>query len=449
MFFNVVGGGLEATFGRCWAYLWENVERSMGWLQTKCPRGAVVELWSATGIQWYGEWAWASTGETASPRVFTEDIGGQRWAAVRFDGVLARGAVDVVQTVEALRAYDFAGCVGLLLHIASRGGSVRGLAELGAFCRGLGKPVVACVQEAALSGGYWLAVAAQAIICAASTDEVGGAGVMVHFEDDTGYLASRGLVSKDVYSTLSPRKNRWWRLLQRGEEEAVQREYLDPCCQEFLLAIHRGRGSKVAADDTLYQGDQLLAREALARGWIDGIGDYRQLLSEGLVPLGVATQEQQQGEERTMEAKEEQTGHAAGTSEAAVAGDTVAAAGVAGAADRAALANSGNEPAAPAAAAARPTPGAGPDSRGLEALTAQVVELKLQLGKLEAVCGALREENERLKALPGEASVQAHASPEATEAEQGLLAFCQAHADDPVACVQAIRASRLADTREA
>lgn len=413
-----------------------------------------------------------------APLVFLETIGDRPWAAVRFEGLLDRGEVDVVATVQALRAFDFSGVEGLLLHIDSGGGSVRGLSELHTFCGLLGKPVVACVQEMALSGGYWLAVAASTIICSSNTDQVGGAGVMLHFEDDAGFLASHGLVSKDVYSTLSPRKNRWWRLLRQGDEATVQREYLDPCCKEFLLAIHHGRGQRVSPHDTLYQGDQLSAREALARGWIDHVGDYRAILQSifwgsrgtekgdnmelnhaeeaGLVAnqavgalMADSDSEPDKTVTRQMEvtplstAKAEESEGASGSlgGRAAIRPDEGRTPDTA----PQCMPQRGTEQTPHTAARCMPQRGEEREQESLESLKAQVEDLTLELGKMRALVEALGAQNAALKALPAEAGVEAHAQEAEANVAQDLLAYCQAHQDDARACIKAIRGRSVVD----
>jgi len=205
---------------------------------------------------------------------------------VRFDGVIAprqwRGAMSLASHAAALdRAFRMKRAVAVAIIVNSPGGSPVQSSLLFRRIRQLADekrlPVFAFAEDVAASGGYWLALAG---------DEV--------YADETSILGSIGVVSSGFgFQRLIDRIGIDRRLHTAGENKSL----LDPFLPEserdlerlsslqqgihaaFKEHVKRRRVGKIDADDeTLFSGDVLTGRAALAKGLIDGIGDLRTVM---------------------------------------------------------------------------------------------------------------------------------------------------------------------------
>jgi ClpP class serine protease len=138
-------------------------------------------------------------------------------------------------------------------------------------------PVYAFAEDVAASGGYWLALAG---------DEV--------YAEETSLLGSIGVVSSGFgFTRLIDRIGIDRRLHTAGENKSL----LDPFLPEqerdvarltmlqedihaaFKDHVKQRRIGKIdAADETLFTGEVMTGRMALAKGLIDGIGDLRSVM---------------------------------------------------------------------------------------------------------------------------------------------------------------------------
>jgi signal peptide peptidase SppA len=207
-------------------------------------------------------------------------------AVVRLDGVIGprqwRTAMSLASHAAALeRAFAISRLSGVALAINSPGGSPVQSALLYRRIRQLaeekGVPVFAFAEDVAASGGYWLALAG---------DEI--------YAEEASLLGSIGVVSAGFgVARLIDRLGIERRLHTAGERKSL----LDPFLPEepadvarlselqqdihetFKAHVRRRRLGKIDAEDaTLFSGEVLTGRMALARGLIDGIGDLRSVM---------------------------------------------------------------------------------------------------------------------------------------------------------------------------
>ncbi len=205
---------------------------------------------------------------------------------VRLDGVIAprqwRGALSLASQAEVLeRAFAPGGLSAVALAVNSPGGSPVQSALLYRRIRQLAAekkvPVYAFAEDVAASGGYWLALAG---------DEI--------YAEEASLLGSIGVVSAGFgMEKLIGRFGIERRLHTAGENKAMLDPFLpeDPedvarlsalqqdIHETFKDHVRRCRGGKIdPADDTLFSGEVMTGRTALARGLIDGIGDLRSIM---------------------------------------------------------------------------------------------------------------------------------------------------------------------------
>jgi signal peptide peptidase SppA len=205
---------------------------------------------------------------------------------LRFDGVIGprqwRGAVSLASHAAALdRAFKMKRAAAIAIIVNSPGGSPVQSSLLYRRIRQLADekrlPVYAFAEDVAASGGYWLALAG---------DEV--------YAEETSLLGSIGVVSSGFgFTRLIDRIGIDRRLHTAGENKSL----LDPFLPEqerdvarltmlqedihaaFKDHVKQRRIGKIdAADETLFTGEVMTGRMALAKGLIDGIGDLRSVM---------------------------------------------------------------------------------------------------------------------------------------------------------------------------
>ncbi|MCQ4161856.1 S49 family peptidase [Roseomonas sp. GC11] len=207
-----------------------------------------------------------------------------RVALVRLSGLIAArggGASPGGLNIEGIgpvleRAFALKRLAGVVLVVNSPGGSPVQSSLIAGRIRQLAEekkvPVLACVEDAAASGGYWLACAADEIVADPSSI-VGSIGVI-----------SAGFGLEGLAEKLGVER----RLATAGG----QKSFLDPFrpvepwqqarLQDLLSALHeefkgwvRGRrgGLLAAPDAELFNGRFWTGREALPLGLVDRLGD--------------------------------------------------------------------------------------------------------------------------------------------------------------------------------
>ena len=207
-------------------------------------------------------------------------------AVVRFDGVIGprqwRSAVSLASHADALdKAFALRRLGAVAILVNSPGGSPVQSALLFRRIRQLADeqhvPVFAFAEDVAASGGYWLALAG---------DEV--------YAEEASLLGSIGVVTSSFgLSRLIERFGIERRLHTAGEKKSLLDPFLpeDPADVARLTAlqedihdtfkehVRRRRAGKIdPADDSLFSGEVLTGRMALARGLVDGIGDLRSVM---------------------------------------------------------------------------------------------------------------------------------------------------------------------------
>lgn len=213
---------------------------------------------------------------------------GEKHAAiVDVEGVISSGspanANDIVRSLEA--AFKDSRTEGVILRINSPGGSpVQSGIVFDEILRLRGQhpdtPLYAVVADTCASGGYYIAAAADKIY-ADKASIVGSIGVR---------LDSFGLV--DAIDKLGVER----RLITAGENKALldpflpenpgHREHMqkvaDSIHEQFIDAVKRGRGERLADDDSLFSGLFWSGQEALELGLIDELSNERAVAEEVL-----------------------------------------------------------------------------------------------------------------------------------------------------------------------
>ncbi|MGE4580030.1 MAG: signal peptide peptidase SppA [Desulfuromonadales bacterium] len=166
--------------------------------------------------------------------------------------------------------------VGLLLRIDSSGGSVTAsdilYHEIFRFGQERQLPVVALVLDKALSGGYYVALAADEIIVH-PTSVVGGVGVVALKFNLAGLLEKWGIADDSVKS--GEYKDFWSPLRASSPEEtALMQGITDRLHQRFIDLVAERRGIKDCTLKQVAKGTLFDAKPAQALRLVDSLGYF-------------------------------------------------------------------------------------------------------------------------------------------------------------------------------
>ena len=208
---------------------------------------------------------------------------------LRLSGVIGTvGPVRRGMTMSALagaieRAFRPTGLSAVALAVNSPGGSPVQSALIAKRIRALAieksVPVIAFVEDAAASGGYWLACAADEIHADASSI-VGSIGVVSGGFGFTDLIKRIGVerrlhTSGDNKAMLDP-------FSPEDPEDVARLKAIQADIHEsFKQYVRERRGGRLkAADEILFNGEFWTGRRALELGLIDGLGDLRSVLRQ-------------------------------------------------------------------------------------------------------------------------------------------------------------------------
>lgn len=226
------------------------------------------------------------------PRVSVVRLSGVIGAAGRFGA----GLNDAALAPLLERAFKAGKPRAVALIINSPGGSPVQSSLIAARIRRLAAerkiPVHAFVEDAAASGGYWLACAADDI-WADESSILGSIGVISAGFGFPEFISRHG-IERRVHtagrskSTADPFRP------ETPEDLARLRGILDPIHQAFIAHVTQRRGDRLAKDEApdLFEGAFWAGRQAVALGLADGIGHLVPKMKEiygdkvRLVPYG-------------------------------------------------------------------------------------------------------------------------------------------------------------------
>lgn len=210
-------------------------------------------------------------------------VGVIRLAGVIGQGGLGRRGLTLDTLAPAIdRAFAFRNLAAVALEINSPGGSPVQSDLIARRIRSLADekdvPVIAFCEDAAASGGYWLACAADEIY-AMPGSIVGSIGVVSAGFGFVEAIAKLGVErrvhtageSKAILDPFRPEKEEDLRTLKRIQEDLHD---------QFIGWIKSRRKDRLTQETDLFTGAFWTGREAQALGLVDGLGDRRSVLRE-------------------------------------------------------------------------------------------------------------------------------------------------------------------------
>jgi signal peptide peptidase SppA len=205
-----------------------------------------------------------------------------RIALVRLQGAIAArpgfsGGISLATTGPVLdRAFALKRLSAVFLAINSPGGSPVQSSLVAARIRRLAEekklPVIACVEDAAASGGYWIACAADEIV-ADPASVLGSIGVVSAGFGFHGLLEKLGVERRvhtqgEAKSMLDP-----FRPEDPTDVERLKRIQAD--VQDLFTSLVTARRPTLSQTENLFTGAVWTGRQALGLGLVDALGDVR------------------------------------------------------------------------------------------------------------------------------------------------------------------------------
>lgn len=166
---------------------------------------------------------------------------------------------------------------GVIISFDTGGGDGMATELFSSKIKNASKPVVAYINGTAASAGYWLASAAEHIILDGQTSEVGSVGTYVTIRDFKERLKAMGITERRIYAPQSKLKNKAYEDALKGEDDAMLAD-LATFNSFFIDAVKANRDGKLSSNKEIFQGAMFYAKEALAEGLIDAIGDFQSAL---------------------------------------------------------------------------------------------------------------------------------------------------------------------------
>jgi ClpP class serine protease len=204
--------------------------------------------------------------------MFADISGATTYAAIRRDMQVALDAADVH---------------AILLNVDSPGGEVNGCGELADAIRAACdvKPIHVYAGGTCASAAYWLASAADRIVCA-ETAMLGSIGVRITVVDDSKADEIKGIRNVEIVSSQSPDKRS-----TPVDDSLVARlqARADDIAAIFIGAVARGREvSAATVGKSFGRGDVMIGAAAVDAGMADAIGSFEGVLAE-MVAMRPAT----------------------------------------------------------------------------------------------------------------------------------------------------------------
>jgi protease-4 len=228
-------------------------------------------------------------GETKA-KVLMIDIDGTISAALE-TGFLAREKSVVARVFERLeRAARDPLVKAVILRLDTPGGEVTAsdivYHEILRFKERTGKPVVGLMMSVAASGGYYIAMACDAIIAHPST-LTGSIGVISIFPSVEGLMSKVGVKVEVVKSGPAKDAGSPFRSMTEDEKK-LYADIVDEYYEGFLAVVAKGRQGKIKADDlrTIADGRIYTATQALKLGLVDRIGYFEDAFGEARALAG-------------------------------------------------------------------------------------------------------------------------------------------------------------------
>ena len=166
----------------------------------------------------------------------------------------------------------------IVLELRSGGGEGLASEKFVNVIKSIEKPVIAFVEDFAMSAAYEIAAACDWIVVNSASARVGSIGSYITLADMDEYWKNEGIRLIEVYATKSKDKNQDYYEALKGNTSLVQAS-VDKWNEFFLSEIKSGRGDKLTAGEEAWgTGKTFFADQALELGLIDEIASFQDVI---------------------------------------------------------------------------------------------------------------------------------------------------------------------------
>jgi signal peptide peptidase SppA len=161
---------------------------------------------------------------------------------------------------------------GIVFDMRTPGGQVLGTEVLANAITNCSKPTVVYANGLLCSAGIWVGSAADRIIAAGKTTEIGSIGTMWSYADLKPYYEKMGVVFHEIKADGSEDKNKDFDLAMKRKYDSLRTQRLNPTNEVFHQAIINNRGLSEAQQAEALTGKVYHAEQAISLGLADAIG---------------------------------------------------------------------------------------------------------------------------------------------------------------------------------
>jgi ClpP class serine protease len=155
---------------------------------------------------------------------------------------------------------------GILFRINSPGGESESVNDLPGFLANYSKPTLAYIDSLCGSAAYKLAAACDKIVARNALNRLGSVGTMAVFSSNKKMMEGMGIEFREIYASESIQKNLPFREAEKGNDEPIVADFLDPINESFLAFVKQQRPN--VSQDAL-EGKLFFAKDAKEAGLID------------------------------------------------------------------------------------------------------------------------------------------------------------------------------------
>ncbi len=165
---------------------------------------------------------------------------------------------------------------GFIFNIDSGGGMVSGTGELCSVIKNCELPTLAYTNGYMCSAAYEISSACDARMAHPNADLIGSIGTMLSFQDFSALFEKYGAKIYEVYAPQSTEKNKEFRELLKGNEEAYKKR-LEELTEEFIATV-KENVSGLKDDGKVFKGKTYTPQQALKIGLINEIGTFEEAI---------------------------------------------------------------------------------------------------------------------------------------------------------------------------
>lgn len=193
----------------------------------------------------------------------------------------------------------------ILLHIDSPGGTVDGTQNLASVIRDAKtqKPVMTFADGTIASAAYWIGSAADGIVAASDTTQIGSIGVVATHTDYSKAEEAQGIKTTEITAGKYKRIASSNAPLTKEGKEYIQ-DQVDQLYTIFVDEVAQNRGVDIdTVIEGMADGRVFLSKQALKRGMIDNIASLETTINNmatGVWPMNKQVQQDKQPEPVAM-----------------------------------------------------------------------------------------------------------------------------------------------------